>query len=67
MPTSERFTVGGTEHRVVLILNAPVSVGGSLLRVPSDSIRRATISVEDFMSIYHSMGAATFQFLPKTV
>lgn len=59
--------VGVSEHRVVLIPTAPDPIGGSLQRAPSDSIQRATISVEDVMIIYLSMGTTTSQFLPKPV
>lgn len=67
MPTSERFIINEIEHRVVLIPTAPVPVGGSLLLVPADSIQPANMSVEDFMSIYLSMGASSSQYIPKCV
>ena len=66
MPTSERFVVNDIEHRAVLIPTAPVPVGGSLLLVPADSIQPANMAVEDFMSIYLSMGASSSQYIPKS-
>ncbi len=66
MPKSERFMVGGTEHRVVLTPTAPLPVGGRVLRVLSDSIQRATISVEEVMSIYLSMGGNELAVLAQT-
>ena len=65
MPTAEQFMINEIEHRVVLIPTAPVPIGGGLLLVPADSIHPASMSIEDFMSIYLSMGASSSQYIPK--
>jgi uncharacterized membrane protein len=67
MPTPERFVINEIEHQVVLIPTAPVPVGGSLLLVPADSIQPANMPIEDFMSIYLSMGASSSQYISQKV
>ncbi len=67
MPTPERFLINEIEHGVVLIPTALVPVGGSLLLVPAGSIQPADMPVEDFVSIYLSMGASSFQYITQKV
>jgi len=65
LPTPEVFRVGDVDYHAVVIPSAPVPVGGSLLFVPVESVRRADLSVDAFMSIYVSMGVTGPQFLPR--
>ena len=64
MPTPERFRFGEIDYHAILIPSAPVPFGGSMLFVPCDSVHRADMSVDTFMSIYVSMGVTGPQFLP---
>lgn len=63
LPTPEVFRLGDIDYNAVLIPSAPVPVGGSLLFVPTSSVRPAGVSVDAFMSIYVSMGVTGPQFL----
>ena len=66
MPTPERFRFGEIDYHAILIPSAPVPFGGSMLFVPCDSVHRADMSVDTFMSIYVSMGVTGPQFLPMS-
>ncbi len=63
LPTPEVFRIGETDYHAVLIPSAPVPVGGSLIFVPTASVRPANVSVDALMSIYVSMGVTGPQFL----
>jgi len=65
LPTPQRFHVNGIDYHAVLVPTAPVPVGGSLIFVPADSVHRADLSVDAFMSVYVSMGVSGPEFLPK--
>ncbi len=67
MPMQQTFTLNGVDYNVILIPSAPVPVGGSMMLVPATSIIPAQISIEDFMKIYVSMGAASADILPKSI
>ena len=66
-PNNETFTVRNAQHYVVMIPTAPVPMGGGLMLVPVDSVEPADMSIEDFMQIYVSMGAATDALIPPAV
>lgn len=66
MPTPKTYILRDVEYHVVLIPSAPVPVGGSMMLVPVDSVEAADMSIEDFMQIYVSMGAASDNILPGT-
>jgi uncharacterized membrane protein len=63
LPTPDVFRIGEIDYNAVLIPSAPVPVGGSLLFVPTTSVRPAGLSVDAFMSIYVSMGVTGPQFM----
>ena len=64
-PNNDTFTVGNAPHYVVIIPTAPVPMGGGLMLVPVESVEPADMSIEDFMQIYVSMGAAADTLLPQ--
>jgi uncharacterized membrane protein len=63
LPTPEAFRIGDVDYHAVLVPTAPVPVGGSLMFVPTCSVRPSNVSVDAFMSIYVSMGVTGPQFL----
>lgn len=63
LPTPETFRVGEIDYHVILIPSAPVPMGGSLIFVPTASVKPAGLSVDAFMSIYVSMGVSGPQFM----
>jgi uncharacterized membrane protein len=66
LATPECFRIGEIDYNAVIIPSAPVPVGGSLLFVPTASVRPAGITVDAFMSVYVSMGVTGPQFLSST-
>ena len=65
MPTPEVFSVNDVSYHVILIPSAPVPVGGSMMLVPEDSVKRAQMSIEDFTQMYLSMGASSSDILKQ--
>lgn len=57
LPTPEDFDIDGKPFKIVLVPQSPVPIGGGLLFMPADSVKRVDMSVEAFMSVYVSMGA----------
>jgi uncharacterized membrane protein len=66
LATPEAFRIGEIDYNAVIIPSAPVPVGGSLLSVPTASVRPAGITVDAFMSVYVSMGVTGPQFLSSS-
>jgi len=67
MPMQQKFFINGVDYNVILIPSAPVPVGGSMMLVPAASIIPANMSIEDFMKVYVSMGAASADIIPKSL
>lgn len=63
MPSPARLQIEGQEYHVVIIPTAPVPFGGGLLFVPADLVAPVEMSVDNFISIYVSMGATTPEFM----
>lgn len=55
-PSSETVSLDGRAHRAVLLPTAPVPFGGALLFLPADAVTPAGISLDEFISVYMSMG-----------
>lgn len=65
MPSSEVIDIEGRQHHVVIIPTAPVPFGGGLIFFPVEHVRRVEMSVDQFVSIYVSMGVTTPEFFAK--
>ena len=56
LPHPEPIKIDGYEYYAVLVPSAPVPVGGGLLFVPKDWVKRADFGIEALTSIYVTMG-----------
>ncbi|MDP1562105.1 MAG: DUF502 domain-containing protein [Pirellulaceae bacterium] len=65
MPSSEEIEIEGRKHHVVIIPTAPVPFGGGLIFFPIEHVRRVEMTVDQFVSIYVSMGVTTPEFFAK--
>jgi uncharacterized membrane protein len=65
MPSPTPLTVEGRDYYVVIIPTAPIPFGGGLLFVPTHLVKPVDMSVDNFISIYVSMGVTTHEFLNK--
>lgn len=63
MPTSEKFEIDGKDYHVVIIPTAPLPFGGGLIFFPAELVKQIDMSVDNFMSIYVSMGVTTPEFM----
>lgn len=63
LPTAETIAIEGRPFHVVLVPQSPVPIGGGLLFVPAESVKRVPMSVETFMSVYVSMGVTVPQVM----
>ncbi len=63
MPSPEKMTINGEEYHVVIIPTAPVPFGGGLVFIPAPQVKPIDMSVDNFISIYVSMGVSTPQFI----
>ena len=65
MPSPTPLEVEGRDYYVVIIPTAPIPFGGGLLFVPAHLVKPVDMSVDNFISIYVSMGVTTHEFLNK--
>lgn len=65
MPSPTPINIEGRDHHVVVIPTAPVPFGGGLLFVPVHLVKPAAMSVDQFMSIYVSMGVTAPDFMSR--
>lgn len=65
MPSSEVIEIEGRKHHVVIIPTAPVPFGGGLIFFPVEHVRPVEMTVDQFVSIYVSMGVTTPEFFAK--
>ncbi|MBL8853475.1 MAG: DUF502 domain-containing protein [Planctomycetaceae bacterium] len=65
MPSSEVIEIEGRGHHVVIIPTAPVPFGGGLIFFPVEHVRKVDMTVDQFVSIYVSMGVTTPEFFAK--
>jgi uncharacterized membrane protein len=65
MPSPTPLKVEGRDYYVVIIPTAPIPFGGGLLFVPAHLVKPIDMSVDNFISIYVSMGVTTPDFLNK--
>jgi uncharacterized membrane protein len=65
MPSPTPLKVEGRDYYVVIIPTAPIPFGGGLLFVPAHLVKPVDMSVDNFISIYVSMGVTTPDFLNK--
>jgi uncharacterized membrane protein len=65
-PSSECVTMGDGRFRAVLIPTAPIPFGGALLFLPEDAVVSAGVSLDEFVSVYMSMGVTMPAELPFT-
>ena len=65
MPSPSPVRVEGRDYYVVIIPTAPIPFGGGLLFVPTHLVKPVDMSVDNFISIYVSMGVTTPDFLNK--
>ncbi len=63
MPSPEKIAVEGQEFHVVIIPTAPIPFGGGLIFVPVEQVKPVQMSVDNFISIYVSMGVTTPEFM----
>ncbi|MBL8889714.1 MAG: DUF502 domain-containing protein [Planctomycetaceae bacterium] len=62
MPSSETIEIEGRKNHVVIIPTAPVPFGGGLIFFPVEQVRPVPMTVDQFVSIYVSMGVTTPEF-----
>lgn len=55
-PSGDTVEIDGRPHRAVLMPTAPVPFGGALLFLPADAVRPAPMNLDEFVSVYVSMG-----------
>jgi uncharacterized membrane protein len=65
MPSPEAIEIDGTKFYVVIIPTAPVPFGGGLIFFPVEQVKPIDMSVDNFVSIYVSMGVTTPEFFSK--
>jgi uncharacterized membrane protein len=65
MPSPEAIDIDGTKFYVVIIPTAPVPFGGGLIFFPVEQVKPIDMSVDNFVSIYVSMGVTTPEFFSK--
>jgi uncharacterized membrane protein len=65
MPSPEPVPIDGQDYHVVIIPTAPIPFGGGLLFVPVDQVKPVAMSVDNFISIYVSMGVTTPEFMGR--
>lgn len=65
MPSSEKILIEEVEYNVVMIPTAPVPFGGGLIFVPAKQVKKIDMSVDNFISIYVSMGVTTPEFMKQ--
>ncbi len=65
MPSPEAIDIDGTKFYVVIIPTAPVPFGGGLIFFPVEQVQPIDMSVDNFVSIYVSMGVTTPEFFSK--
>ena len=65
LPKQETTKIDGHDHYVVLVPQSPVPIGGGLLFMPADSVKRVGMSVDTLMSIYMSMGVVAPSVMPE--
>jgi uncharacterized membrane protein len=63
MPSPVPIKVDGHDYYVVIIPTAPIPFGGGLLFVPTNLVKQVDMSVDNFISIYVSMGVTTPDFM----
>lgn len=63
MPSPVRLQIDDQDYHVVIIPTAPIPFGGGLLFVPVDQVKPIAMSVDNFISIYVSMGVTTPEFM----
>ena len=64
MPSPETIEIEAKKFVVVIIPTAPIPFGGGLVFFPADLVRPVEMSVDNFVSIYVSMGVTTPEFMP---
>lgn len=63
MPSPEKILINGEAFHVVIIPTAPVPFGGGLVFFPADQVKPSDMSVDNFISIYVSMGVTTPEYM----
>jgi len=63
MPSPEKIMINDEAFHVVIIPTAPVPFGGALVFFPAEQVKPANMSVDNFISIYVSMGVTTPEFM----
>ncbi len=66
LTSPEPVKIGKDEYFGVLIPTAPVPIGGCLIYIPAKWVRPAEESVDQFMSVYLSMGVTPPQSIAET-
>lgn len=66
LPSPEPIPLEGRDYNVVLVPQSPVPIGGGLLFVPVENVKRVEMSVDTFMSIYVSMGVTVPRLEQRT-
>lgn len=65
LPTSQTFSMNGTEYHVVMIPTAPVPFGGAIMCVPKDSVSPLDCGIDGLFNIYMSMGTVVPDYMRK--
>lgn len=66
MPSAEKIRIQGVEYLVVMIPTAPIPFGGGLIFFPANLVKPIDMSVDNFISIYVSMGVTTPEFMRQS-
>jgi uncharacterized membrane protein len=63
LPTSQTFTLNGTEYHVVMIPTAPVPFGGAIMCVPRESVTPLDCGIDGLFNIFMSMGTMVPEYV----
>ncbi len=63
MPSPEKILIDEVEYHVVMIPTAPIPFGGGLIFIPAKQVKALDMSVDNFISIYVSMGVTTPEYM----
>lgn len=67
MPSPEPIRIANQDYYVVIIPTAPIPFGGGLIFSPVELVKPVDMSVDQFISIYVSMGVTTPEFMKSAL
>ncbi len=62
--SDDTYHFGGREYQIVYIPTSPVPMSGGILFVPTNSVHKVEMRVDDLMQIYFSIGVMSSKVIP---